>query len=138
MCDRVLKTSEDWDSPCKNVAVRAPCLVFYAHKKHGEHPPARAHVGIAVCGECSKTMTVKDVLTDEGWETLAMNFRKVGKAVPDRSRTELEWVELEAEKDSRHRPDCTWEKTLPGECEYRLSHHYCPHPEHRCSCPKPS
>lgn len=30
-----------------------------------------------------------------------------------------------------HDPDCKWEQ---ARCEYRWTHHYCPHPEHRCSC----
>lgn len=33
-----------------------------------------------------------------------------------------------------HRPDCNWQKTKPEECEYRNTHHYCPHEEHQCNC----
>lgn len=35
-----------------------------------------------------------------------------------------------------HVADCRWERTTPAECEYRETHHYCPHPEHACSCPR--
>jgi hypothetical protein len=30
-----------------------------------------------------------------------------------------------------HHPDCRWERAT---CEYRETHHYCPHPEHSCNC----
>ena len=36
---------------------------------------------------------------------------------------------------SEHRADCRWELTTPAECEYRQTHHYCPHREHACTCP---
>ncbi len=35
----------------------------------------------------------------------------------------------------QHRPDCRWEQTTSDECQYRDTHHYCPHPEHACTCP---
>lgn len=31
----------------------------------------------------------------------------------------------------RHMNWCRWETSA---CEYRTSHFYCPHPEHRCNC----
>lgn len=36
--------------------------------------------------------------------------------------------------DRLHHPGCRWERTTPAECEYRDTHHYCPHPEHACDC----
>lgn len=33
-----------------------------------------------------------------------------------------------------HQNSCRWEKTTNAECEYRDTHHYCPHPEHECDC----
>ena len=30
-----------------------------------------------------------------------------------------------------HDKDCAWEK---ADCEYKATHHYCPHPEHACTC----
>jgi hypothetical protein len=38
------------------------------------------------------------------------------------------------EGEMRHEPECRWEKTTPYECEFRNTHHYCPHPEHGCTC----
>jgi hypothetical protein len=35
-----------------------------------------------------------------------------------------------------HVADCRWERTTAVECEYKETHHYCPHPEHACSCPQ--
>jgi Lar family restriction alleviation protein len=37
--------------------------------------------------------------------------------------------------DNTHQPSCRWERTTEYECEYRATHHYCPHPEHACTCP---
>ncbi len=34
----------------------------------------------------------------------------------------------------QHKPECQWEKTKSTECEYRETHHYCPHKEHSCTC----
>jgi len=31
----------------------------------------------------------------------------------------------------KHTKDCAWEK---ADCEYKATHHYCPHPEHACTC----
>jgi len=36
----------------------------------------------------------------------------------------------------KHDKNCAWEK---ADCEYKSTHHYCPHPEHACTCnPKKS
>lgn len=37
-----------------------------------------------------------------------------------------------------HDPDCRWERTTALECEYRGTHHYCPHPAHACNCAPPA
>lgn len=37
-----------------------------------------------------------------------------------------------------HQPDCQWQRTTTAECDYRTTHHYCPHPEHACTCTRPS
>jgi len=34
-----------------------------------------------------------------------------------------------------HTKDCNWEKS---NCEYKATHHYCPHEEHKCDCKKPN
>lgn len=34
----------------------------------------------------------------------------------------------------QHTTQCKWERTTSEECEYRDTHHYCPHPEHACDC----
>ena len=36
---------------------------------------------------------------------------------------------------STHQPGCQWLATTPAECAFRATHHFCPHPEHRCTCP---
>lgn len=36
--------------------------------------------------------------------------------------------------NARHRANCRWEITTNEECEYRETHHYCPHEEHACDC----
>ena len=33
-----------------------------------------------------------------------------------------------------HKENCNWLKTKEEECEYRKTHHYCPHQEHVCDC----
>jgi hypothetical protein len=33
--------------------------------------------------------------------------------------------------ETKHLKDCRWET---AQCEYKESHHYCPHPEHACNC----
>lgn len=34
-----------------------------------------------------------------------------------------------------HNANCRWRRTTSAECAYRNTHHYCPHPEHACTCP---
>lgn len=34
----------------------------------------------------------------------------------------------------KHTTDCRWIMTTNVECEYRSTHHYCPHREHACDC----
>lgn len=34
----------------------------------------------------------------------------------------------------KHTTGCRWILTTNVECEYRSTHHYCPHPEHACDC----
>jgi len=33
-----------------------------------------------------------------------------------------------------HAKDCRWTKTSEAECEFKETHHYCPHEEHSCDC----
>lgn len=33
-----------------------------------------------------------------------------------------------------HESNCQWEKTTPEQCEFRTTHEYCPHEEHKCNC----
>lgn len=42
--------------------------------------------------------------------------------------------EEEAPDAHEHVSGCVWERTTKTECEYRDTHHYCPHPEHACNC----
>ena len=30
-----------------------------------------------------------------------------------------------------HKKNCRWEQS---NCEYKETHHYCPHPQHACNC----
>lgn len=33
-----------------------------------------------------------------------------------------------------HESLCRWQQATAADCEYRETHHYCPHPEHACNC----
>ena len=39
-----------------------------------------------------------------------------------------------ATQDDGHTEACRWHQTTPVDCEYRTTHHYCPHPRHACDC----
>ena len=39
-----------------------------------------------------------------------------------------------SDMDHLHARTCRWQRTTDAECEYRATHHYCPHPEHACNC----
>jgi hypothetical protein len=45
-------------------------------------------------------------------------------------------VESEEKKEYQHDKNCVWAKTTESDCSYKSTHHYCPHPEHQCSCIK--
>lgn len=61
--------------------------------------PIRAEVGLAVCEahrRDSKYGQVSAYLSDEGFEMICAPIRAMGKAVPARALTELDWIDLAA------------------------------------------
>jgi hypothetical protein len=56
------------------------------------------------------------------------------------ARADVLWLVAEVERlraaspPEIHTANCRWQRTTIGQCEYRETHNYCPHPEHACDC----
>ena len=79
---------------CLRPARWAVSLALYAAYGRGPHPPALAATDLAVCDECRPGITVADLVSDGGWETLCGAFEAVGHIRPDRERVEVRFTEL--------------------------------------------
>lgn len=70
---------------------------MFAPKRFGAHPPARGEASIRLCDACRKKTKVEDLLTDEGFKQVCAAFKQIGSAMPDRSRTQIDWVPIETD-----------------------------------------
>lgn len=83
-----------------------PVLVIYAPEECGPHDPIHAQLGLRVCLGHVDTLTVPDVLSDEGWAQIVALVVGQGKAAPDRSRVRLEfcgWRGSRLQRVNQHR-----------------------------------
>lgn len=82
---------------CENEARWYPVMLFYAPRRVFPHaPPARAVVGVAVCDDHKEIVTLRDLLSDEGWQQILAGFARAGKAQPDRLATRLEFIAIDS------------------------------------------
>jgi hypothetical protein len=75
---------------CSNPASWVPVLLL--RPKWWKGKPARGTLAIHVCDTCKPKIKVEDCLSDEGWNKILGDFRKLGRADPHRSSTALEFV----------------------------------------------
>ena len=80
---------------CPHEAKWMPVLLIYADKSHGEHPPARATIGLHVCEWHKATMSLEHFMDDRGWQMVVSNMKKAGYAAPVRERTKLTYIPIE-------------------------------------------
>lgn len=84
---------------CCNTATFTPIMRFWAKgfpKIAGQQ--ATAEIGLPVCDACAATITLDDLLTDEGKKLIAQMLFVRGKAAPDFATAELEWQPLKARR----------------------------------------
>lgn len=74
---------------CPNEGLWVPSLIFYAHRSLKNDTPLVTYYKLFVCDEHKKTMRVEDVLTNEAWNKIAKTLQIMNRAVPDRSRTKI-------------------------------------------------
>lgn len=74
---------------CAEEGAWIPSLVFYAHRSLKNDTPLVSWFKLWVCDAHRDSMTVGDVLSDDGWNKIARSLQICGRAVPDRSRTKL-------------------------------------------------
>ena len=80
---------------CEKVAEYAPTLVLRVHEAYKNDTPLQVFFDLPICLEHKETLQVKDILTDEGWERIKGGIIVAGRAIPDRTRTEVKCVTLE-------------------------------------------
>lgn len=74
-----------------------PVLLLFAPRRLFPHaPPARGICGVPVCDGHRDTVTLEDLLTDEGWLRIVTGFHAARKAIPDRRDTRLEFIAIDS------------------------------------------
>jgi hypothetical protein len=87
---------------CPNPATHQ---VGFDLRAHRSSVPASAMMGLVVCEECRKKLTVGDVIGDEGWACLVKSFKALHKEPPKRELTVLLFKKLEASTAKMERPE---------------------------------
>lgn len=59
-----------------------------------EASAARVEIGMSLCATCQRTMTVDDLLSDDGWSQIVQTFVGFHKTPPCRELVELTWDHL--------------------------------------------
>lgn len=75
---------------CREKGEYKPVLVLYAEGNNGT--PAYASLNLPHCKQHVLSTTVKDLITDEGWEMIVSQFKNQGKIEPCRKRTQLQFI----------------------------------------------
>lgn len=78
---------------CGQEAKWRPVLVLPAPLPH-VGPPAKAELGLNLCDEHKNGLTTSDLITEESWQQLVSAFKQLGKAIPDRERISIEFVDI--------------------------------------------
>jgi hypothetical protein len=82
---------------CDNEAKWFPVMLFYAPRvEYPKAPPARAVCAIPTCDAHRALRTVYELLTDDGFATVCRMFRAQSKVLPDRSLTEVTFIEIDS------------------------------------------
>lgn len=76
---------------CNREARWSPVLLLYAPRKYGAHPPIQSHMTMGVCDVHRAGIQLADLMDDAGWVKITAAVAASGRAVPDRSRTQLAW-----------------------------------------------
>ena len=79
---------------CPNEGVWNPVLVLRAPLDY-KAPPTRAALCLPLCDEHKAQTKLVDVLNDEGWTFISRNFQALGKLVPERALTRLDFDTIE-------------------------------------------
>lgn len=82
---------------CAQPALWTPVLVLSASvAKYGEHPPARAGVGLELCDEHRTAADIFAEFLDHGdnWQRIVSGFDAAGRARPERELARIEWQRL--------------------------------------------
>ena len=82
----------------------------------------------------ANSVTLIPGMTD-GMNRLTVTFLvgPVEAVDPMTEKTTVDWPaqEITRYREGEHTTDCAWSL---ADCDYKQTHHYCPHPEHACTC----
>ena len=53
-----------------------------------------AQIGLYLCTEHKAEVTLEELVTDDWWDRICADFARLGKALPARRKTKLEWKPL--------------------------------------------
>jgi hypothetical protein len=77
---------------CTGVGRWRIVLLLFAPMDYKDAPPARGETSLIVCDAHKEVTTVDDILTDESWAKIERSFAAIGRVMPVRERTRLEFV----------------------------------------------
>lgn len=80
---------------CKAKAAYVPVLLLRVHVVYKNDTPLQVYFKLPICIECSKTLKVSDVLSNDGWEKIKTGIAGTGRVIPDRNRTTIRLASLE-------------------------------------------
>lgn len=86
-----------FNSNCHAPAKYLPVMLFYASRSRWPKAhPARSVAGIPVCEEHRSGITLDFLLTDVGFDNICKAFQLLGRALPDRAATKLEFIDIDS------------------------------------------
>lgn len=77
---------------CGQESTKVPVLRIWAPNKRGE--PCRLILRMSVCEAHAAEATVENFVSPKGWDQVVASLVRLGRVVPDKRLTELEWIDL--------------------------------------------
>lgn len=80
---------------CHEEAYWLPVLTMVPPGAPEGTPPDIAELELPVCSTHKKSVTVRDVLDDEAWDSMTRYFESQGRMLPDRATISLDFMHIQ-------------------------------------------
>lgn len=85
-------------SDCDGQGIWMPVLQLTVKGYRG--PPVQIAFSLRICDPCKRTLTVDDLVTDDGWAIFCAQLRAAGRAKPTRKLTKIAWQRIPDPQDN--------------------------------------